>query len=807
MHKKPACAVSLEQNLEELRRRQLLEALRPYVLHDEAEKARKAPITVDDLKALCRMWKMDQRRNFWRLHPTQHDLVMALHEYIQENMRFTHPNADRTTASTTAIPKEPGVSKSSRFNVDESPRKRLANYFGHGVPFDKCLTERELVLRSRFMNAPGKTEVEENSLQVKIMRRRKSARRRSSPGPLQEGEIRRSKDAIYALQAIQFRSLQREVETDFIRAKVLKHRTLAGHLVRFSARKDIDLGSLPVKAIKVFLTLTVSQDPLTVTRGLMALSNIASDRFVRSVLIKDNALQTITSLAPSVEGQWFVTLIFYYFSCDADLDESVGSIYQAMKRISTESVEMRLIVLETLNNILASTERQKAMELIMTNLGTLLGDIEPDLAENSKIFAVILETLANLCSFVHMQATLLEYGVLNIIGKIRHLATSVDGTDLISLRHKISNILSSFLHAKEIFHALLDFTFVEFLAENLGLDEPLCLQTVLHAIAVLSSNEKNALYLSTLPLIFEILQLVESHPVEANSIYYRFFSLMVSNITRYYSVENMESIGNIYMPFLIPLIKYYSYENIGKYSIQSIVNLLNVDSMCEFYIKECCGLLLDVVDKNEETEAAKCIFNFCLVPSCLTHLVDHSIHIALFSKLIVHHPNSEFIRVILQIYMHLITDTRCLHFLLSNELILRLHQMSLKDDTIWLDVSRLMRILISLSAIDDETRGVVLQILILFCSKETDFDISDILVECSMILAYLGLSIPDFSHMDSVIKAIISISDNSNVMESLANLLYNVASTATPSSILLEDMYYLNVMIRMLRAGMSKIAA
>ena len=133
--------------------------------------------------------------------------------------------------------------------------------------------------------------------------------------------------------------------------------------------------------------------------------------------------------------------------------------------------------------------------------------------------------------------------------------------------------------------------------------------------------------------------------------------------------------------------------------------------------------------------------------------------------------------------------------------------MSLKDDTIWLDVSRLMRILISLSAIDDETRGVVLQILILFCSKETDFDISDILVECSMILAYLGLSIPDFSHMDSVIKAIISISDNSNVMESLANLLYNVASTATPTSILLEDMYYLNVMIRMLRAGMSKIAA
>lgn len=71
MHRKPACARALEDNLEELKRRQLLEALRPYVLQSETEKNNKVPITLDDLKALCRIWKMDQRRNFWRLHPTQ----------------------------------------------------------------------------------------------------------------------------------------------------------------------------------------------------------------------------------------------------------------------------------------------------------------------------------------------------------------------------------------------------------------------------------------------------------------------------------------------------------------------------------------------------------------------------------------------------------------------------------------------------------------------------------------------------------------------------------------------------------------
>ena len=147
-------------------------------------------------------------------------------------------------------------------------------------------------------------------------------------------------------------------------------------------------------------------------------------------------------------------------------------------RISTESVEMRLIVLERLNNILASSERQKAMELIMTNLGTLLGDIAPDSAAD-KIIAVILETLANLRSFVHMHATLLEYGVLNMIGKIRLLAISVEDMNLVKLRHKMCKILSCFLHARDIFHSLLDFTYVEFIAENLGLDEPLCLHTVL----------------------------------------------------------------------------------------------------------------------------------------------------------------------------------------------------------------------------------------------------------------------------------------------------------------------------------------
>jgi hypothetical protein len=175
----------------------------------------------------------------------------------------------------------------------------MKNYFGKS-PFERTLGEGELALKSRFFSFPDSKDsnpLKDKLIAVKPKPVLPEVKNKSRNPSLR---VKESSDALQTLKSI---SLEKEAESDFIRQKVLKHRTLAGHLVRFSARKDVVLTTLPVKAVKVFLTLTVSQDAFTVTRGLMALSNICSDKFVRSVLIKDNALQTIASLAPSAEGE------------------------------------------------------------------------------------------------------------------------------------------------------------------------------------------------------------------------------------------------------------------------------------------------------------------------------------------------------------------------------------------------------------------------------------------------------------------------------------------------------------------------
>jgi hypothetical protein len=247
---------------------------------------------MDDLRVLCRMWKMDQRRNFWRLHPTQHDLVLALHEYIQENLRFsstfaggagTEGNMNREPSSaghregSSSIRPIPPTNTRTLSSKEQSPRSAMVNYFGR-KQFDREVTPNELVLRSRFYSFPsdhGEDDSENKasggSRSVRDVLRMSLEKSSSLAQKSRKSlEVEQSpQKAMVMLQSIAAESLEKGLETEHARARLMKHRTLAGHLVRFSARRDLDLSQLPPKAVHVFVTLTISQDSLTVTRGLM----------------------------------------------------------------------------------------------------------------------------------------------------------------------------------------------------------------------------------------------------------------------------------------------------------------------------------------------------------------------------------------------------------------------------------------------------------------------------------------------------------------------------------------------------------
>ena len=121
--KKPNCVISLEKNLDELKRRSQLESLR-YHLGKEScfppqRDARTSPITMEELKKLARAWKLHERRNFWKSHPTKEDMLRALLDYAEDHNLDLHyyPDGDEdsVTSPRNMMAKVPSESKPSTY--------------------------------------------------------------------------------------------------------------------------------------------------------------------------------------------------------------------------------------------------------------------------------------------------------------------------------------------------------------------------------------------------------------------------------------------------------------------------------------------------------------------------------------------------------------------------------------------------------------------------------------------------------------------------------------------------------------------
>lgn len=81
--------------LDELKKRDDLESLRKYLIQDACFPALKDPhiaiITMEELKKLARVWKLNEKRNFWKNHSERDTMVSALLEHA-EQMKIFIPN-------------------------------------------------------------------------------------------------------------------------------------------------------------------------------------------------------------------------------------------------------------------------------------------------------------------------------------------------------------------------------------------------------------------------------------------------------------------------------------------------------------------------------------------------------------------------------------------------------------------------------------------------------------------------------------------------------------------------------------------
>lgn len=88
---------------------------------------------MEELKKLARMWKLNERRNFWKTHAERSEMVVALLEHAEQNLNYTTKKLNLETNSEflAAPPTENKPSNQTGRNFILSTQ--LKNYCGKKV--------------------------------------------------------------------------------------------------------------------------------------------------------------------------------------------------------------------------------------------------------------------------------------------------------------------------------------------------------------------------------------------------------------------------------------------------------------------------------------------------------------------------------------------------------------------------------------------------------------------------------------------------------------------------------------------------
>ena len=108
---------------------------------------------IDELKRLCRSWKLNDERNFWKLNPNTESLVAALIQHINDkgktlvknprndttsvgNLNSNNNNSNEPESSFTLSASTIGKSKINNKMKTNEDKLKLSNIYGKNV--SKC---------------------------------------------------------------------------------------------------------------------------------------------------------------------------------------------------------------------------------------------------------------------------------------------------------------------------------------------------------------------------------------------------------------------------------------------------------------------------------------------------------------------------------------------------------------------------------------------------------------------------------------------------------------------------------------------
>jgi len=242
------------------------------------------------------------------------------------------------------------------------------------------------------------------------------------------------------------------------RGRTVKHRILANHLATFSASQEFETSTFNLQSIQTFVSVSDSDDGIVISTCMIALSNIASKPSVRAMLIEINAIMKLSNMlvyCKSRQAVWAAALLYYYFSCDSEIEDRIynsGSALLQSNGLATEStasssqgssgslsptsLEMRLVTLYTLNNLLPCIDRNRIAELLMAIFKQYFN---PTRNVERAIKLLYLKFIQNTCAFSNTHSVLMPNDVLDILGEcaVQAVEEKDYGEHVFSLEHDI----------------------------------------------------------------------------------------------------------------------------------------------------------------------------------------------------------------------------------------------------------------------------------------------------------------------------------------------------------------------------------
>lgn len=748
---------------------------------------------MEEMKKLARVWKLNERRNFWKTHSERDDMVAALLQHAEQNQNFILKKTAQDALDSTKVTPPTDVRSSAAKNRNIQLSQNLRNFCGIKY-FSRVSETEELLVNSRFYAFPDS----QSHVDFVVDKWRSEDFHLKDELSLQSQAARQS---IVASQQAQIGGRVSMASGIKNKVKIVKHRNLATHLMNYSAHPQTNKNTLTTKTVQTFVSVAESDDPITASTCMVAISNIAASEHVRSLLFEINALHKITNVLSHIQGkvaQRAAGLLFYYFSCDTETEDRVynscSSFLQAMG--SSKVVETRLVALHTLNNLMPCIDRQRVAEITMR---VIHATFDASTLRDKTIIQTYLQIMQNMACFSNAHMTLMQLNILELLGKTASFAAKENNSDI---GLYVVKILYCFLQTSDNGGQMISDEFVEVLTTLYELDGEIVLAHCTRAATVLSALPAHKDTLRRSNLVRTICHMVLMRTVLTNSLA-KEVAKFLCNITLGQTSDQLRRLVEDKVPdTVLKLLKSTNATAVSKgVAVAALQNLLSESNNSIKLAVDCFEPLLKCLRDPGDIGAAQALYNISCVPQCRTTMVVNKVHVKLLENL----RNTKELALksaYLQILVQLSSSNICVLELLEVGLISRLEsQLKGVDDTqVWNDISLMLLAVVAYAASDlsmEDQRSIV-HILQIICVDSTS---EGIVENCANVLKYISMRYDVFEQIDPVVRSILSLCDSEMVVENISHVLYNMTCTARNVELMLKDAHYVNVMIRIMRNG------